>query len=108
MDRLLGLVGLGMRARHVVVGVDGVRRALQDGAVRCVVVAADAGPRADDKVVRLARGTRVPVVVGPVAAALGARLGRPPVMAVGIRDRRLAEGILRLEVAAPPQEEWRG
>jgi hypothetical protein len=34
-------------------------------------------------------------VAGPDAAAIGARLGRPPVMAVGVRDRGLAEGILR-------------
>ena len=97
-----------MRARRVVVGVDGVRRALQDGGVFCVVLAADAGERAEDKVVKLARGTRVPLVVGPSAAALGAGVGRPPVMAVGIRDRRLAEGILRLQPAAPPQEVLRG
>ena len=95
MERLLGLLGLGMRARQLVVGVDAVRRALQANEVRCVVVAADAGPRAAEKVVRLARGRGIPLVPGPAAEVLGARLGRPAVMAVGVRDRALADGVLR-------------
>jgi ribosomal protein L7Ae-like RNA K-turn-binding protein len=101
MSRLLGLLGLGMRGGLVVVGVDAVRKELQGGTVRCVVLAGDASPRAVYKVVRLAAGRRVPLVAGPEAAAIGARLGRPPVMAVGVRDRGLAEGILR---TAPRRE----
>ncbi len=95
MNGLLGLIGLGYRGRLVVVGVDAVRRELQGGTVRCVVVASDASRRAVEKVVRLATARRVPLVAGPRAAAIGARLGKPPVMAVGVRDRGLAEGILR-------------
>jgi ribosomal protein L7Ae-like RNA K-turn-binding protein len=101
MERLLGLLGLGMRARQLVVGVDAVRRALQADEVRCVVVAADAGPRAAEKVVRLARGRGVPLVPGPAAEMLGARLGRPAVMAVGVRDRALADGVLRSVAGSP-------
>jgi ribosomal protein L7Ae-like RNA K-turn-binding protein len=101
MSRLLGLLGLGLRGRLVVVGVDAVRKELQGGTVRCVVLAADASPRAVEKVVKLAAGRRVPLVGGPDAAAIGARLGRPPVMVVGVRDRGLAEGILR---AAPERD----
>jgi ribosomal protein L7Ae-like RNA K-turn-binding protein len=98
MSDLLGLLGLGLRGGLVVLGVDGVRKELQHGALRCVVLAADASPRAVEKVVRLAAGRNVPLVGGPDAAAIGGRLGRPPVMAVGVRDRGLADGILR---AAP-------
>ncbi|HXE57017.1 MAG TPA: ribosomal L7Ae/L30e/S12e/Gadd45 family protein [Gemmatimonadales bacterium] len=94
MDRLLGLLGLGARAGHLVVGVDGVRRQLQGDRLQCVVVASDASRRALDKVVRLAATRGVPLVAGPGAEALGARLGRPPVMVVGVRDRALAKGIL--------------
>jgi ribosomal protein L7Ae-like RNA K-turn-binding protein len=93
-SQLLGLLGLGYRGRLVVVGVDAVRKELQAGKCRCVVVAEDASPRAVDKVVRLAAAKRVPIVPGPRAAAIGARLGRPPVMAVGVRDRALADGMV--------------
>ena len=95
MSGLLGLLGLGLKGRLVVVGVDPVRAELQSGTIRCVVLASDASPRAVEKVVRLAEGRGVPVVPGPAAAEIGGRLGRPPVMVVGVRDRGLADGILR-------------
>ena len=93
MSGLLGLLGLGYRGRGVVIGVDAVRRELQSGKCWCVVVASDASPRAMEKVVRLAAGKRIPVISGPGAAAIGAQLGRPPVMVVGVRDRALARGM---------------
>ena len=96
MSGLLGLLGLGYRGGRVVIGVDAVRRELQAGKCWCVVVAEDASPRAIDKVVRLASAKGVPILAGPRAVAMGAQLGKPPVMAVGVRDRALASGIVQL------------
>ncbi len=90
------LLGLGLRAGNVVIGVAGVRAGLQRGALACVVLAADAGPRTRDKVERLARARGVPLVRGPMANELGAGLGRPPVQAVGVEDRALARGLTAL------------
>lgn len=101
---VLGLLGLGLRAGGLVIGVDGVRRALQAGQVRCVVVASDASPRARDKVVRLAAANGVPLVPGPDAAAIGGGLGRPPVMVAGVRDRALADGLCRLARGTSQEE----
>lgn len=92
-ERLLRLLGLGYRARQVVVGVDQVRSALKAGKVACVVVAADVSPRAEEKVVRLAAGRGVPLLPGPSAEAIGARLGRPGIMVAGVLDRALAHGL---------------
>src|SRR6266850_4127757 len=91
-ERLLRLLGLGLRARQVVVGVDQVRSGLQADRFACVVVAGDASPRAKDKVVRLATARGVPLLAGPSAEMIGARLGRPAVMVVGVVDRALAQG----------------
>jgi ribosomal protein L7Ae-like RNA K-turn-binding protein len=96
MSGVLGLLGLGLRGRNVAIGVDAVRKELQADRLGCVVVAADASPRAVEKVVRLAEARGVPLVRGPRADEIGARLGRPPVMAVGVRDRGLARGVLRV------------
>ena len=93
MTGLLGLLGLGQRAGSVIVGVDGVRTGLRAGKCALVVVAADASARAMEKVVRLADGRGVPRVTGPSAADIGQRLGRPPVMVVGVCDPALARGI---------------
>ena len=93
MSDVLGLLGLGLRAGNVIVGVDGVRTGLRAGQCALVVVAADASPRALEKVVRLAEGRGVPHIRGPASADIGQRLGRPPVMVVGVRDPALARGI---------------
>ena len=95
MSGVAGYLGLGLRAGHVVVGVDAVRRSLQAGEIRCIVVAKDASQRAREKVVRLATAIGVPQIEGPEAAQLGARLGKPPVMVAGVRDAALADGIVR-------------
>jgi len=96
MNGLLGLLGLGFRAGNVIIGVESVRRSLQGGECRCLVVASDASQRALEKTARLARARGIPQVPGPTAQELGAGLGKPPVMVVGVRDAALAEGVLRL------------
>src|SRR2546422_11231833 len=92
-ERIVRLLGLGLRAGRVVVGVAGVRAKLQRDGLRCVVLAADASARTRDKVERLARARGVPIVRGPGAGRLGAGLGRPPVQAVGGADAGFARGL---------------
>ncbi len=94
---MVRLLGLGLRAGRVVIGVAGVRAKLRRDALQCVVVAGDASQRTRDKVERLARARGVPIVRGPDALRLGAGLGRTPVQAVGIEDAGLARGLAALE-----------
>lgn len=89
----LGLLSLGMRAGKLVVGTSGVRAALQRGEIALVVVAEDRSRRTEEKVVRLARATKVPTMTGPVAKTLGHRLGRSPVQVVGVCDAQLVAGL---------------
>jgi ribosomal protein L7Ae-like RNA K-turn-binding protein len=96
-DRITRLLGLGLRAGNVVVGVAGVRAGLQRGKIVCVVLAADASQRTIEKVARLAEAKRVAVVRGPAALELGTGLGKPPVQAVGIADQALANGLMSSE-----------
>ncbi len=92
--RITRLLGLGVRAGNVVVGVAGVRAGLQRGTLACVVLALDAGQRTIEKVARLADARKVPVLRGPVARELGAGLGKAPVQAVGVTDPNLARGLI--------------
>lgn len=80
--------------------MDAIRRDLQGDRCACVVLAADASPRARDKVARLASARGVPLIEGPAAAVIGAQLGKSVVMAVGVRDRALAQGMLRFQSQA--------
>ena len=76
------------------VGSAAARAGLRRDDVYLVVIAADASPRTEQRVVRLAEVKGIPVVVGPDAAELGRRVGRPgTVQAVGVSDRHMAAGI---------------
>ena len=93
-EAMLGLIGLGVRGGLALPGVDVACAWIRQGKCVAVIVAADASRRATQKVVQPAKRAGVAVIVGPDAATLGARLGRPPVMVVGVRDRSLAAGII--------------
>jgi ribosomal protein L7Ae-like RNA K-turn-binding protein len=92
-QRLLRLVGLGVRARGAVVGVQQVRQAAKKGDLAFAVVAPDASPNSLDKLVPLLRARRIRFTEAVSAAELGAAVGRESTAAVGIVDQQLAKGI---------------
>jgi ribosomal protein L7Ae-like RNA K-turn-binding protein len=95
-ERMLRLIGLGVRARNVVVGVEQVRTAARKGTLIFAVVAPDASANSREKVLPLLRARRVNFVEGPTAAELGAAVGREQTAAVGVIDAQLARGIREL------------
>ena len=91
--RILGLVGLGVRGRLAVVGVQQVREAANRGKLRVALVAMDASKNSLDKVLPLLAARRVRVIDAIGAAELGAAVGRETTAAVGVLDANLARGI---------------
>jgi ribosomal protein L7Ae-like RNA K-turn-binding protein len=91
--KLLRLVGLGVRGRLAVVGVNQVRDAAQRNKLRLAVVAPDASENSLDKVVPMLRARKIQMIEGPAAADLGAAVGREATTVVGITDGPLAKGI---------------
>jgi ribosomal protein L7Ae-like RNA K-turn-binding protein len=94
--RVLGLLGLGVRGRLALVGVDRVREAVKRGTVCVAVVARDASPNSRQKVDGLLAGRRVPTLEIESAGALGAVAGRETTAVIGVVDRQLADGILAI------------
>lgn len=92
--RVLGLAGLGVRARNATVGVEQVRAAARKGTLALALVASDASENSLDKLRPLLRARGVPMIEGLAAGALGAAAGRTQTAAIGILDRALANGIL--------------
>lgn len=99
-NRMLRLIGLGIRGRNVVVGVERVREAARKGTLEFAIVAPDASTNSRDKIVPLLQARRINFVEGPTAAELGAAVGREQTAAVGIIDRQLARGISELASAS--------
>ncbi len=98
--KVLGLLGLGVRGRLALVGVDRVRDAVKGGKVRVAVVARDASPNGRQKVDGLLAGRRVPTLEVASAEALGRATGKPIAVIVGVVDDKLAAGILAIATAA--------
>jgi ribosomal protein L7Ae-like RNA K-turn-binding protein len=92
-QKVLRLVGLGVRGRMAVVGVEQVREAARKGGLHLALVAQDASRHSRDKVEPILRAKRVFMVEWPSAAELGAVAGRESTAAVGIVDQALARGI---------------
>lgn len=92
--RAIGLVGLGIRSRNAVVGVEQVRGAARKGTLVLALVAADAADNSLDKLLPLLRARRIRVVEGLTAGQLGSVAGRNQTVAIGIIDRSLADGIV--------------
>ncbi len=91
-QRLFRLLGLGVRGRGAVVGVQQVREAARKNKVHLAVVATDASPNSLDKIVPLLNARRVRFIEVSSAAELGAAVGRDHTAVVGIVDRQLAAG----------------
>jgi ribosomal protein L7Ae-like RNA K-turn-binding protein len=94
--RVLGLLGLGVRGRRAVVGVENVREAAKRGRLVLAVVAPDASRHSLAKVTPLLEAKRVRIIQGPAAVQLGGAVGRDSTAAVGVVDRDLARGILAI------------
>ena len=94
--RVLGLIGLGVRARNVVVGVEQVRLAARKGQLAMAIVAPDASPNSRKKLMPLLAAKKIPVREGLKAATLGGVAGREATAAIGITDASLARGVRKL------------
>ena len=94
--RLFRLIGLGIRGRGAVVGVERVREGVKKNKVAYAIVATDASRHSLDKVIPLLNARRVRFTEVPSATELGGVAGRESTAVVGILDRQLAKGIRAL------------
>src|SRR2546423_5283754 len=108
--KLLGLIGLGIRGRGAIIGVQQVREAARRGKLHLAIAAPDASSNSLEKVVPLLRARGITIVAGPSAADLGSAAGREATAVIGIVDKGLAKGIraLSLEPLVDVREEELG
>jgi ribosomal protein L7Ae-like RNA K-turn-binding protein len=100
--KLLGLIGLGVRGRGAIVGVQQVREAARRGKLYLAIAAPDASRNSLEKVLPLLHARGITVLAGPPAAELGSAVGRETTAVVGIVDRGLAKGIRALSPTLVP------
>ena len=101
--KLFGLLGLGLRGRGAIVGVEQVRESARRGKLMMAIAAPDASSNSLNKVLPLLRAREIPVFAAPSAKELGNAVGRDTTTVVGIVDRGLAKGIRALSLSAMPE-----
>jgi ribosomal protein L7Ae-like RNA K-turn-binding protein len=101
--KLLGLIGLGVRGRGAIVGVQQVREAARRGKLQLAIAAPDASSNSLNKVLPLLRARGIMVLAGPSAIELGSAAGRESTAVIGIVDRGLAKGIRALGSTPMPE-----
>jgi ribosomal protein L7Ae-like RNA K-turn-binding protein len=97
----LNLLGLAARAGEILTGTDQVRKAVREGKVYYVMVAADASPTQQQKLVPLldARQTRYHIRFS--REQLGSAVGRAPISAVGVSNPSFARRVAEIVAALP-------
>jgi ribosomal protein L7Ae-like RNA K-turn-binding protein len=100
--KLLGLIGLGVRGRGAIVGVQQVREAARRGKLQLAIAAPDASINSLNKVLPLLHARGILVLAGPSAVELGSAAGRDATAVIGIVDRGLAKGIRALSPTPMP------
>jgi len=105
--KVLGLVGLGLRGRLAVVGVQQVRDAAKHGKLKVALVATDASKNSLDKVSNLLKALEIPVVGALSSTELGGVAGRESVAVIGVTNAGLARGIMTA-IPAPGFEATEG
>lgn len=102
-EALLRMLGLAARAGAIVPGVDRVREAARGGQLEFVVVAADASDNSRDKVLPLLESRQIRHAVMFDRDTLGAAIGKAPMSALGITDRKLASRVEEMAEALQQQ-----
>lgn len=85
-ERILHLVGLAVRSRHVALGSDSVMRAIRGGSAKLVFVACDAGANSAKKYRDKCNFYRLPLVESFDRASLGRSCGRSEIVAIAVTD----------------------
>ncbi len=91
--KVLRLLGLGLKARLITVGVETTRKAALSDKLSLAIVAVNASKNSIDKIVPLlmARGVEIISIESP--EHLGDSVGRAATTVVGVLDIKLARGI---------------
>jgi len=95
-DALLQMLGLAARAGAVVPGTERVREAARSGTLHFALVASDLSDNSRDKLLPLLDARQIPYAVVSDRDALGGAVGRAPLSALGITEKKLAERVQQL------------
>ena len=87
------MLGLAARAGAVIPGTERVREAARSGKLHFALVASDLSDNSRDKLLPLLDARQIPYAIVSDRDALGGAVGRAPLSALGITERKLASRV---------------
>jgi ribosomal protein L7Ae-like RNA K-turn-binding protein len=105
---VLNLLGLGARARALVSGTEGVRKAVREGRVHRVILAEDAAAGQRAKLIPLLEARRIPSHIAFSRDELGFAIGRAPVSAIGLLNPDMAKRVGELLASMASRDDDKG
>ena len=95
-DKLLGMVGLAVRARKAACGVFLTEKGLDDGSVKLVVAANDIGESNKRKIEYKCGSQNVRLIYYSTREQLSHSMGKKDAPVIGICDDNMAEAVVKI------------
>ena len=95
--KILGLIGLGAKARKVCFGADSVEEQIKKKKVLLVIVAIDASERTKEKFKKISEENQIPIIIlTEKIEVLSKAIGKSNKAIIGIEDQNLAREMQRI------------
>ena len=104
MNKILQYVSIAAKAGKAFGGEMQTESRIRSGSAKIVILAEDASENTKNKIMKLAKRCRIPVVTVPDRESLGQAAGRDLRSSVIITDRGLADAILHCASENTPRE----
>ncbi|MCD6363803.1 MAG: ribosomal L7Ae/L30e/S12e/Gadd45 family protein [Synergistetes bacterium] len=95
--RINALIGFARKAGKITLGRRSTVKALERGKISLVILASDAGSSLKREIMKLASKAGVDVAFDGSKREIGKIVGREACSVLGFIDRRMAEGVMKLE-----------
>lgn len=92
-SKILGLIGLAMKAGKVCFGADSVEESIEKNKVKLVIIANDSSERTKNKFIDLCKNNNIPIIVDSDIESLSKTIGKENKAIIGIKDKNFASSI---------------
>lgn len=93
-DKILGLIGLAMKAGKVSFGADSVEETIEKGKVKLVILSEESSERTKTKFEELCKKSEIPLIIYGSIENLSKAIGKNNKTVIGIKDVNLSKSIL--------------
>ncbi len=94
-EKIMGLIGLSMKAGKVIFGTETVREAAERKKIKLIIVAEDAADRTILNFKKIAEKQKILFITWGTEQELSKAIGKENKVIIGIKDKNLANAIIK-------------